>query len=88
MRQNNQTHITANMSHWYENERLESLGVSSNVNKNSSQTIISYSFQTTISSMAFSSFKMEGWVECVKYLASFCRRDGFENHVLNFFFIL
>ena len=40
------------MSHWYENERLESLRVPSNVNKNSSQTIISDSFQTTISSMA------------------------------------
>ena len=40
------------MLHWYDNERLESLRVPSNVHKNSSQTIIRDSIQTTISSMA------------------------------------
>ena len=29
---------------------------------------------------------MEGRVECFKYLTSFWRREGFENHVLNFLF--
>ena len=50
-----------NKYHWYENEILESLWVSSNANKNSSQTIISDSFQITISSMSLGDSHLLKW---------------------------